>query len=442
MINSKTDTRAQFLILIFFLILSPVSHAQTNTAPQPIDLATALRLAGAQNLDVQIAREKTREARANQQGANAQFLPWISAGAIYRQHDQNIQDVAGNILDVHKYAYAPGAALNLQLDLGDVWFKSLAAKQSAQAAMHAEEAQRQESVLAAAQGYFDLAQAQAAVRVAAEAVRISDSYAQQLAKAVAAGVAFKGDALRAQGQRERNELLRRQAEDHQRGVAARLAQILRLDPTVELTAADHEMLPLNLVTNRTLNSLVARALGASPDLKQSTALSAAAREEDSGATYGPMIPTVSGQAFFGGLGGARDGTEDTFGGQQNYFVGLTWRLGPGGLFDFTRTRASDARRRAAELSDEKLQADLIRRVVQAHSRSQSLSEQVELAKRALVSADETLRLAQERQGFGVANVLERVLAEEDLTRARLGYLRIVTECNKADYLLLRLTGGL
>jgi outer membrane protein TolC len=434
---------ALFLIVIVLLTLNNrVDGQPLNSAPQPIDLPTALRLAGAQNLDVQIARERTRVARANRQSTVAQFFPWITAGAVYRQHDLNTQDVVGNILEVHKYSYAPGAALNLQLDLGDAWFKSLAAKQTAQAAAHAEEAQRQESVLAAAQGYFDLALAQAAVRVAADAVRISADYAQQLAQAVGAGVAFKGDALRAQGQRDRNELLLRQATEQQRVVAARLAQILRLDPTVELVSADVELVPLNLVTNRALDSLVARALGTSPELKQSAALSAAAREEDSGATYGPLMPTISGQAFFGGLGGGRDGIDDSFGGQRDYFVGATWRLGPGGLFDFTRTKASEARRRAVELGGEKLKDDLIRQVVQTTTRYQSLAEQVDMAKRALASADETLQLAQQRQEFGVAVVLERVLAEEDLTRARLGYLRIVAESNKADYQLLRLAGEL
>jgi outer membrane protein TolC len=177
-------------------------------------------------------------------------------------------------------------------------------------------------------------------------------------------------------------------------------------------------------------------------LKQSAALAAASREEKSGATYGPLIPTISGQAFFGGLGGGRDGIDDTFGGQQDYFVGATWRFGPGGLFDFSRKRASNAKWRAAELGGEKLKDDLIRQVVQTSTRWQSMSDQVELAKRALASADETLRLAQQRQEFGVAIVLERVLAEEELTRTRLAYLRIVAECNKADYLLLRLAGEL
>ena len=73
-----------------------------------------------------------------------------------------------------------------------------------------------------------------------------------------------------------------------------------------------------------------------------------------GAAYGPLIPTLGAQGFWGGLGGGRDGIPDTFGGQQDYSVGVAWRLGPGGLFDFTRVRSAEARMKIAELSDQAL----------------------------------------------------------------------------------------
>src|ERR1043166_2572732 len=145
------------LVLGVWCLELRVSAQPTNGAVHQIDLPTALRLAGAQNLDVKIAQERLREARANHQSAISQFFPWISPGITYRQHDDKIQDVQGNIIDVHKYSYAPGATVGVQLDLGDAMFKALASKQLAQAADHALKAQQQDTVLAAAQGYFELA---------------------------------------------------------------------------------------------------------------------------------------------------------------------------------------------------------------------------------------------------------------------------------------------
>ena len=443
MIKSTIKNSEPVLILIVLLILIRTGAAQTNTAAQPIDLPTALRLAGAQNLDVQIARERLVEAKAIHRSAVAQFFPWVSPGITYRQHDDKIQDVAGNIIDVNKYSYAPGATVGVQLELGDAIYKTLAAKQLANAADHAQEAQRQESVFVAALGYFDLAQAQNAVGVAKEAVRISSDYEAQLGRAVEAGIAFKGDLLRARVQLERNHLAARQAQEQQRVLAARLAQVLRLDTTVELIAQEAELVPLSLIaTNTALAVVVQQSLAARPELKQSQSLTAAARETKQGVTYGPLIPSLGAQAFWGGLGGGRDGVSDTFGGQQDYVVGASWRLGPGGLFDFSRSRAAQARLKLAELNSDKLRDDITRQVVEAFTRWQSLADQLETTRRALAAAEEGLRLAQQRKEYAVGVVLETIQAEQDLTRARLDYLKAVSYFNKAQYALHRAGGSL
>ena len=134
--------------LLLACSLAVLAQETTHTS-QSIDLSTALRLAGAQNLDVEIARAKLAEAKANHQNAVAQFFPWIAPGIAYRQHDGAIQDVAGNIIDVHKQSYAPGASINAQVDIGDAYYKSLSTKKNAHAATHGLEAHRQDAVFEA-----------------------------------------------------------------------------------------------------------------------------------------------------------------------------------------------------------------------------------------------------------------------------------------------------
>ena len=435
-------SRITFCILLLSSSLFSAPAQETNFL-QPLDLPTALKLAGAQNLDIQIARERLAEARANHDSALAQFFPWISPGITYRQHDDKIQDVAGNVIEVHKYSYAPGASLNAQVDIGDALYKSLAAKQLAQAASHALEAQRQETVLAAAQGYFELALTQGAVDVARESVKISTDYDQQLQNAVGAGIAFKGDQLRVRVQLERSQLAVRQAAEQQRIASVRLAQILRLDPTVQLVAQDTDLMPLSLIeTNAAIAVLVQQTLAVRPELKQQQSLIAAARATNNGVTYGPIIPSVGAQAFFGGLGGGRRGVGDDFGAQEDYLVGLSWRIGPGGLFDFTRVRAAESRLRISEFIAQKLRDEITRQVVEAFIHWQSLSDQLSTARAALAAAEEGLRLAQQRKEFAVGIVLENIQAEQDLTRARLEYLKIVADFNKAQYALRKAMGRL
>ncbi len=451
--NARTPHRgAPALRLLFVLWCSGVSSfpqassppatASTNAA-YLIDLPTVLRLAHAQNLDVQMAREKLAEARADNESASLKFFPWLTAGIAYRRHDGQIQSTEGDILTVNKQSYAPGAALVGQWDLGDAIYQKLAAKQLETAADHALEAQRQDTVELAARGYFDLSFAQAATGVAQEAVRISTNYEAQLQAAVAAGIALKGDQLRATVQAERNRLALRQADEQTRTAAARLAQTLHLDPAVELVARDVEPAPLSLVeTNVALSTLLTRAQLSRPELKQGQALAEAVRDNKNGTVYGPLIPSIGAQAFGGGLGGGRNGDTGSFGPQEDYAIGIGWRIGPGGLFDFSRQRAAKARLSSARIGTEKIRDEISRQVVEAFNRLQSQADQISTARRGLAAADEALRLARQRQEFAVAIVLENILAEQDLTRARTDYLLAIAEFNKSQYALSKAVGGL
>ena len=425
------------------LALAFSARGQETNGVHSIDLATALRLAGANNLDVRLARERLAEARANQESATWQFFPWLAPGFAFRAHDNAIQNVEGEIINVHRDSYTLGPALVAQVDVGDAIYKRLAARQLAKAAEHAVEAQRQASVAAAASGYFDLARAQASVGATREAARVAEDYARQVGQAVETGLAFKGDALRARTQVERNQFALQQTQEQQRLAGARLAQTLRLDPAVELAAREDELTPLSLTdTNAALAALISQALAARPELRQSVALTEAAKKSASGVRYGPLIPTVGAQVFVGGLAGGNETSSKGFRDSEDYQVTVGWRIGPGGLFDRGRIRAADARLNTARLTGDKLHDDIVREVVEAHARAQSANERLATIRRGLTAAEEMFRLARERKEFGVGVVLETIQAEQELTRLRQDYFNTVSEFNQAQYQLLRATGGL
>ena len=96
-----------------------VATAATN---QPIDLPTALKLAGAQNLDVQLARERLREAQANHDAALYNFFPWLSPGVAFKRHEGRLQDVGGTVLDTTKQNYTLGLNVEARQELGETWF--------------------------------------------------------------------------------------------------------------------------------------------------------------------------------------------------------------------------------------------------------------------------------------------------------------------------------
>ncbi|MDB6066034.1 MAG: Outer rane efflux protein [Pedosphaera sp.] len=444
------------MLLLGGAILLPMIASQAQNASQitntsrtaqpgtyAIDLPTVLKLANAQNLDVQIAQQQSAEARARYETAVMQFLPWVSPGIGYQRHDNLAQDTPGNILDVHKQNYTPGATFSARIDAGEALYTSLAARQNVQASGHAVEAQRQNSVLAAALGYFDLLQAGASVRVAEEASRISRNYEGQIKNAVDAGLAYKGDQLRVQVQTGQTELVLRQSRERQRVVAARLATILYLDPTVELVANEQELVPLSLISsNAALGSLVEAALANRPEIHQSRALVQAANSFKQGAVLGPLIPSLGGQAYLGGLGGGIDHMPGRFGESEDYTATLSWRIGPGGLFDFGHIHQSQAQLEIARLSDEKLRDEILRQVVESLTRFRSLSDQLATARETLAAAAEAQKLAEQRKEFGVGVVLEAIQTQLDLTRAQNDFLNTVAEYDKAQYSLETATGGL
>src|SRR5262245_21884604 len=74
---------------------TPPPPAPPGERPLPINLATALHLAGARPLDVALAAEQVRVASARLDQAHVLWLPTIYVGADYFRHDGRIQDIQG-----------------------------------------------------------------------------------------------------------------------------------------------------------------------------------------------------------------------------------------------------------------------------------------------------------------------------------------------------------
>ena len=441
------------LCLLLHAFLTGAATAQEPAQPAAadstyqIDLATVLRLAGAQNLDVQLARNAVDEAHANYTSAVERFLPSLVPSASYLRHTGRDQRVEGPLLDVSKHSDTAGAYLTAQIPVGDAIFTALQTHQLVAASDAGATAQERDSGLAAAQQYFDLVRAQALVGVVGDALSISQSYELQLNEAVRIGIAFKGDAIRVQTQTQRLQLDLTRARQQQRLSATRLVQTLHLEPLLELIPAERQPTPLALADLSTSpKELIRTALENRPELARSSAQISAAEQSRRGAIYGPLIPTIGGQVFAGEFNGGGDvrvnGVTANGGGpRQDYSVGLSWKIGPGGLFDLGRIRASGAKLSAAQLSDEKLRDQISREVVDGYTQVQSLFEQLRVARLNLNSAEETLRLTRHRKELGVGIVLEDIQAQQELLKARSDYVAIVTQLNQEQYGLMRSVGA-
>jgi outer membrane protein TolC len=83
---------------------------------------------------------------------------------------------------------------------------------------------------------------------------------------------------------------------------------------------------------------------------------------------------------------------------------------------------------------------IVSQVVAGHVRMRSTAAQIGLAAASLNTANETLRLTEQRKEYGVGIVLENIEAQKALTQARSDYVTALAEYHKAQYALSKASG--
>src|SRR5262249_25735311 len=90
----------------------PLSPSLLEEPAKPIDLGSALQLAGVQNPEILQARERIPEAAALRLLAAVQLLPTINVGTNLDLHQGTLQQSTGNILKVNRGSLYLGLGAN------------------------------------------------------------------------------------------------------------------------------------------------------------------------------------------------------------------------------------------------------------------------------------------------------------------------------------------
>ena len=403
-----------------------------RTEPSYVDWPTVMRLAGAKNEEVAVARLQHHRAVLDVDQAWQRFWPSVMLGAQYRMHHGRLQDVVGSMLEVRKQQVAVGPTVQIDWVPGDSYYAALSAKQRALAAAQIAEKSRLEVIRESAGRYFELLAAEAAAGVWLDDLLVFEDYASQLEKGVESGTVYRGDLLRVRTQMARLKIQIQRSEEQLGVAAARLAETLRLPAESVLRPAKSDLVPIRAIKAEAVGDLVARAQVTRPEVRAMESRNEGLKREEDRARVGPLFPSLQAGYTAGGLGGGRAGSFGNFGDQQDLFVGFGWKIGPGGLLDTTRQKAAATTREAGQLELQRVKAAVGRDVVEAAVRSRSSEAQIALSEQAVKSAEEMTRLAAERQASQVGVVLEFVLAREDLARARLERVRAIADFNRAQ----------
>jgi outer membrane protein TolC len=311
----------------------PQAQSSTILGPEvhPIDLNTALHLAGVQNPDVLLARQVVVEAVAQRQLAAAQCLPSINAGSSYNAHSGVLQQSNGNILSVNRssvyvgsgsFAVAAGTVLIpgvvLSGNTAQITFGYLVARQYVRQREFTNLAVRNQVFLQVCEAYCDLLLAEGRRAIAEEIARDAGEVARITALYAKSGQGRPADADRASTEWARSRSEIRGAEGEILVASAKLCRVLNLDPSIRLHPTDALVAPLAIVPDPIpVSELIALALLQRPEMGERRAAIRAALLGLEGTKALPFSPTVLLALSDGGFAGGSNLVRPIFGGFAN-----------------------------------------------------------------------------------------------------------------------------
>ncbi len=451
--------------------MPPGSDLGTALVPgqviQPIDLPGALRLAGANDLDIAIAKERVSQSLAELQQARVLWLPSIYVGPNWIRHDGQVQTVQGQIQNVSKSSLflggtaAAGSSISGPVPAGgpaqvsgltsilrfsDAIFEPLAARQVVDARRASIQIATNDALLGVSEAYLDLQQAAGRLAIAREAATNAGTLASLTASYARSGAGLDADYRRAVTERDRQRKNVELAVGDLEVSSAELVRRIRLDPRVVVAPVEPPETVLRLVSDScSIDELITTGLRNRPELAESQALVQATLTRLKQTKLRPFIPSLALRYSGGGFGGGVNSFFGNFDGRSDADVNLYWEVQNLGFADRAIAKQRAAQQRVANLELMKVQDRVASEVVRAEKARIAASRQMDEAGQALPEAQAslTLNLTNIRRGAGLPGAtrpIEVLQPIQALAQARADYLDSVLAYNRAQFRLFRALG--
>jgi outer membrane protein TolC len=428
----------------------------------PIDLGSALRLAGEQNNQILIAQQRVLESVAARQLAAAQFLPNLNLGTNVDSHTGVLQQSSGKILKVSRESFYIGAGANAvaagsvnipgltwTMNLSDGIYAYLISRREVERREFENRTVEQDTMLQVAVAYNNLLRAEGNRRVAEQTSADASDVARVTAAYLKVGQGRKADADRAATEFSRREAFVVGAEGQVGTESSRLCKLLHLDPSMRLKPVENNVLPMSVVPEPIpLAELLAIAMLNRPELNERRTAIAQALLALQGSQTLPFSPTV----FIGFSAGEEGGgsnlvaqptgtsqfarSEPRFGnyaGRQDLDIYAYWTLLNMGCGNRSMIQAARSRLRSANLR-ELIVLDRVRaEVAAAYAKTHARFAQIQTAELAIRSGLEAFQEDRTRIIGNQGLPLELMNSLRLLARARVDYLNAIVDYNTAQF---------
>ena len=401
----------------------------------PVDLATALRLAGAQATVVSIARERAAVAASREELVASQWFPRVGPQLGFTRIDGLVQGTDGAFVDVGKQNLLIGGGAEWRVNPAATWYATLAARRRTEASTFGITAAGHDVLRAAAQGYYDLVQAHTSIQIANRTLRAARELVEVTKTQERLGVGLPIDVLRAEARMRRTEGQLAVAQRDAGVASAGLGELLMLDPATRLVPGEKSVGTVGFVDPLApLASLYSRAQANRPDLAAARVRLAGAEDAQRGVDRGWWWPGLAARGVVGAYGpnfGRLDG-------QETLYFGLEWRFGAGIP---AMRREAEARRRLASLAVTKTERQALREIQVARETIRVTRARLVAARHERAAARDGVKLARAQLKRGEGLLLSVLDMEAALVRAETAHAAAVLDLNRAHYDLLHAVGG-
>jgi outer membrane protein TolC len=427
----------------------------------PINLPTALRLAGARPLVIATAQASTEAAAAQLARARVAWLPNVYGGGSYYNHEGATQGQSGNFYNNAKEQFVAGGGVTLEFATTDAIFGPLAARQVLRAREIDVQTARNDALLAVAEAYFAVQQGRGRLAgtqdVIAQSLKLQQK-AQELRQKLGPDVIGPTDVQRALAQLDQFEGAVAVAREEWRIASADLTQVLRLDPAAAVVPQEPPSLQVTLISpQEPVDALIPIGLTSRPELASQQDLVQAALVRIRQERLRPLVPSVvlqggaaPGSYFMGGVFLSQvNSMENPEQPRFDATLQVVWGLDNLGFGNRARVRERQAERQILLVELFRIQDRVAAEIARAHAQLESAAARVAIAERGLQSAQlayagslaEMGRMVRvENTAVVVRRVFEVIDALRSLLQAYDTYFVSVGDYNRAQFRLYRALG--
>ena len=436
------------------------AQLEPTDRPLPINLATALRLAGARPLVIDAAQASLAAAAAELNKARALWLPSVYMGVGYYRHDGATQGQSGTFSINSKDQLLVGGGLKAIVSATDALFAPLAARQVVRARQIDVQVARNEALLAVAVAYFNVQRARGQLAGTQDVVNKGLAL-QDKVKSLRLGLVAPTDFDRARALLADFEQTIATHRETWRTASADLTQVLRLDPAAIVAPLEPPQVRVTLIPPElAVDTLIPIGLTNRPELAAQQSLVQAALVRIRQERLRPLVPSLimeggpgsvgPGGYLMGGMfASGASGSGNPPMAREDLSFGLVWGLDNLGFGNraLVRERRAEQQQMLVELF--RIQDLVAGDVARAHAQLASAATRLQQAETGLLEAETAYAGSIKNLGEVVSvgdskiqldRTLDVISSLQSLAHAYDNYFGSVNDYNTAQFRLYRALG--